>query len=155
MGTIRLPLPVGLKIESILSKGISKQSLSRSLMQNNMTHITSLGADENDAAYLFQYASEHKSDCITAVEQGYEFKFLTIRGLKNFLQLRYGLIDGVDLIFKEDSLESVKLRKAWLRDIETAITKHWSFTIVDEYGSSVMGRFTLAQRELQVGTNKE
>ncbi|MBM7693454.1 hypothetical protein JOC77_002894 [Peribacillus deserti] len=152
MSEVRLPLPVGLRIESILSRGITKQSLSQALKKNSYTEIIAQGADEDEAAYLFKYALEHREDCISAVELGYQFKFLTIRGLKKFLILKYDLIEGEDLIFKGTSLEKVRLKKDWLPEIESAITRYWKICISEEAAAKneVTAKFILAQNELQV-----
>ncbi|WP_026695031.1 hypothetical protein [Peribacillus kribbensis] len=143
MTAARLPLPVGLRLEAILSQGITREELILSLKKNQYNELVFRGGNETDLSYFFHYAESQPEECLSAVRDGYSFKFLTIRGLKNFLILKYGLRNGTDLEFHQTYIDRVRLKKKWLPEISSMITSLWTFTILqeDEEQESVLVRF--------------
>ncbi|MDN4075520.1 hypothetical protein [Fictibacillus terranigra] len=86
----QLPMPAGLRIEHTKAAGIDNEPLFRALKEKDREALQPAGEDL-DWDYIFSYTEDHEEDVKEAIHHGYEFKFLTINGLRIYLQLRFSL----------------------------------------------------------------
>ncbi len=126
----RLPMPAGLRIELSRAAGLDNETLFRALKEKDVKVLQPAGEDL-DWEYMFSYAEQHEEEVKAAIYHGYEFKFLTINGLRNYLKIRFGFEDGHDFEINEEGIVSLEMSAEDVKELEGALPGHWILSTLD------------------------
>lgn len=120
-------MPVGLLIEAAIAGGIAGERLIEVIKRKNLDALRHIGKEESSWAYLFEYAEQNGDTLVSAIQNGYTYKFITIRGLLNLLKTKYSLIENEDFLMNEFSIE-LNLKDEQLDFLRSRIPNQWDFT---------------------------
>jgi hypothetical protein len=124
---VRLPQPVGLRLEALKASGLSDHAIIRALQRADAETLRRVVPEEPwDWDILLRFAESDWDDCVRAIREGYVYRYLTIRGLKHLLRYRYRLKEGEDYLDRGTHLEQVKLNPRDLPSLRATLSAHWS-----------------------------
>ncbi|MCQ6266805.1 hypothetical protein M1K46_14200 [Fictibacillus sp. WQ 8-8] len=126
----RLPMPAGLRIELSRAAGLDNETLFRALKEKDVKALRPAG-ENLDWEYMFSYAEQHEEEVKVAIYHGYEFKFLTINGLRNYLKICFGFKDGHEFDVSEEGVFSLKINAEDVKELEGALPGHWNLSTLD------------------------
>ncbi|WP_409288577.1 hypothetical protein [Peribacillus sp. SCS-37] len=148
MSAVRLPMPAALQLEKMKAAGAPNDVLIHAVKSHDFTYLADYVNDIYSVSYFKDYAGKHINECITAIEHGYQFKFLTFNGLKNYLIIRFALQENIDFFLTGASIENVILHRDWIAELKRTIPGLWTIemTADDNPGSEiVMAKFILSE----------
>lgn len=122
----KLSMPAGLLLEAAFAGGICGDQLIEVLKKKDLRALKHIGKKETSWVNLFHYAEENWDSVVEAVQFGYTFKFITIRGLLNLLQTRFGFIEDQDFSAADSYIE-LNLQNEQLDFLQSRIPKQWQF----------------------------
>ncbi|MFC0186675.1 hypothetical protein ACFFJY_00150 [Fictibacillus aquaticus] len=134
MSKVKLPMPAGLILERAAAKGLAGAVLADAVRYKNRPAFQETGISEESIDFIFEYGSENMEICENAILQGYEFKFLSIRGLQNFLIARLGLEEGKDFTISETHLDRVVIPAEKYQGVRETIPGNWVFAELEQSG---------------------
>lgn len=126
MKMVKLPMPVGLLIEAAVAGGVDGDLLIDVIRNKNMKALNHIGKEETSWLNFFQYADENWGNVVQAIQTGYSFKFITIRGLLNLIQTRFAFKENEDFILG-DSWMALNLTQSQLEFLISRIPNQWEF----------------------------
>ncbi|KZE66090.1 hypothetical protein AWM68_06860 [Fictibacillus phosphorivorans] len=124
---VKLSMPIGLLIESAIAGGVTGERLIEVIKTKNIEALRHIGKEESSWAYLFEYAEQNGDTLVSAIQNGYTYKFITIRGLLNLLKTKYSVIEHEDFLMNEFSIE-LNLKDEQLDFLRSRIPSQWNFT---------------------------
>lgn len=125
MTKTKLPQPVAIRIEIARAGGLSDEALIQWIDRGDTAALQPLGPEWLTWDILTEYAEQHGDDLRKAIREGYEFKFLTIRGLIHYLLYRFGLREQADYRLNGSVLEGVALPREDVRRLRETIPAYW------------------------------
>ncbi len=126
MTTGKLSQPYALRIEILRAYGITDQELIDAFKEGDISRFQALAEGKVDFTPLLEFSRDNWEEFVQAVQHGYEIKFSTFNGIKNFLSCKFGQEAERDYVDTGESLEKLKLKDkdvAWLRSV---LSKNWS-----------------------------
>lgn len=123
---VKLPMPAGLLLEAAIAGGVSDQHLLDVLQKKDLQALQHIGKEDSSWAYLFQFSEENWDTITQAVKDGYTFKFITIRGLQNFMQTRFSFMEDKDFRV-EDQLIQLHLLDSQIKVLRSRVPVQWKF----------------------------
>ncbi|MBA2939490.1 hypothetical protein HZF08_14335 [Paenibacillus sp. CGMCC 1.16610] len=130
MPKVKLPQPIGVRIEAARAYGISGTELTEILRSGDFNRLKNAVLDDWTWDSLFEYAASRREECEEAILHGYSFTFITIRGLKTYLKYRFGLVEDQDFSSSEYGVEQLRLNQEELVQLrETIPDVHWHIVV--------------------------
>ncbi|MFE1244282.1 hypothetical protein ACFW35_09145 [Fictibacillus sp. NPDC058756] len=123
---VKLSMPAGLLLEAAIAGGVDGDHLIDVIRNKNISALHHLGKEENSWLNFFRYAEENWEDIVLAVNKGYMFKFITIRGLQNLLQTRFSFKEEEHFKIGDSWLE-LSLNESQLKFLQCRIPNQWAF----------------------------
>ncbi|WP_409298443.1 hypothetical protein V1498_09190 [Peribacillus sp. SCS-26] len=144
MSAVRLPMPAAIQLEKLKAAGAPNDILIHAVKSRCFTYLSDYVNDISAVSFFEDYAGKHQIDCITAIEHGYQFKFLTINGLKNYLIIRFALKENIDFFISDACIDRVKLQRIWLPELKRTVPDLWSIEITDDHPGSenILAKFS-------------
>jgi hypothetical protein len=124
---VKLSMPVGLLIEAAIAGGVAGEQLLDVLRTKNMEALRHIEKEEKSWGNLFVFAEENWETIVSAIHDGYTFKFITIRGLVNLLQTTFKLIENKEYKMNESGID-LKLSDDQLDFLRSRIPDQWVFS---------------------------
>ncbi|MFG6495132.1 hypothetical protein P8610_07220 [Fictibacillus sp. UD] len=124
---VKLSMPVGLLIESAIAGEVTGERLIEVIKTKNIEALRHIGKEESSWAYLFEFAEQNWDTIVSAIQNGYTFKFITIRGLLNLIKTKYSLIETEDFLMTEFGID-LNLKDEQLDFLRSRIPNQWNFT---------------------------
>jgi hypothetical protein len=140
MSKAKLPMPAGLILERAAAKGLAGADLADAVRYKNRPAFQDAGISEESIDFIFQFGEENMEACENAILHSYEFKFLSIRGLQNFLIARLGLEEGKDFTFTETHLDRVMIPADKFQGVRETVPGNWVFAELEQSGECVIYR---------------
>ncbi|MFC7370789.1 hypothetical protein ACFQPF_03795 [Fictibacillus iocasae] len=134
MTKVKLPMPAGLILERAAAAGLKGADLADAVRDQNRSAFKEAGISEESIDYILEFGAQNQEVWDSAVYHGYVFKFLSIRGLQNFLIARLGLKEGEDFVFYETFLDSVRIPADSLSSLKETVPGNWMFTVIGNRG---------------------
>ncbi|MCS7464160.1 hypothetical protein N0M98_29075 [Paenibacillus doosanensis] len=125
MSVVKLPQPVGLRIEIARAAGLSDETIIDLIRRKDAETLRRTGPESLPWDILIEHGAERGEELERAIREGYAFTFLTVRGLIHYLLYRFGLKEGADYTRSEGALEGVPLTGAQLSGLRSAIPSFW------------------------------
>ncbi|GAC43457.1 hypothetical protein [Paenibacillus popilliae] len=143
----RLSQNTAILLERARRKGYTDVQLLRIIRSGDVSELTQV----NEAGYSYDgfltYAAEHGESLEQAVTKGYRMTFNTMNGLRIWLEMRFGIAEGVDFIQGEGKYTGLTLSEADLDALHFALAANW--IILEEAEASGPKRtVTLAVRRM-------
>lgn len=126
-----LPQPYALRLEMIRAKGIEVAAVLELLERNNAAEWQQRVNSELQWDGFAEYVREHADEVKQAYFEGYRFKFMTVGGLRNLLQIKFGLQAGQDYGFDESGnrFSGVKLKAEDYHNLRVLAPDYWEIFI--------------------------
>ncbi|WP_208559290.1 hypothetical protein [Marinilactibacillus kalidii] len=124
-------------IERLLSKGISKESLIQSIYAHTLNQYQS-EEDSYDYAALDTAVQGKESLYEAAITDGYVVSYLTINGLKNLLEIKFGFQASRDYTLQDAKLEKLVVTRAQFDAITLLVGRVWTVQLTSEPSSDTM-----------------
>ncbi|MDM5316279.1 hypothetical protein QUF49_09760 [Fictibacillus sp. b24] len=124
---VKLSMPVGLLMESAIAGGVTGERLIEVIKTKNIEALRHIGKEESSWAYLFEFAEQNWDTVVSAIQNGYTFKFITIRGLLNLIKTKYSLIETEDFLMTDFGID-LNLKDEQLDFLRSRIPNQWNFT---------------------------
>ncbi|WP_282939703.1 hypothetical protein [Paenibacillus sp. RC67] len=124
----RLPQPVGIRLEIARAGGLSNEELLDAIYRKDIDALQTLGPEQLPWDILIQYAEQNGHELEQAILDGYEFKFLTVRGLIHYLRYRFGLKEQVDYRAVDGALEGIRLSRSDVALLQATIPAFWQIS---------------------------
>ncbi|WP_028550132.1 hypothetical protein [Paenibacillus sp. UNC451MF] len=128
---VRLPQPVGIRLEIARAGGLSDEALISVIHRKDTAALQQLGPEQLTWDILTQYGEENREELKQAILDGYEFKFLTVRGLIHYISYRFGLKEQVDYQAVEGALEGLKLTRSNVALLQATIPAFWQISVIE------------------------
>jgi hypothetical protein len=123
---VKLSMPAGLLLEAAIAGGIDGDHLIDVIRNKNISALSHIGKEEASWLNFFHYADENWEDIVLAVNNGYMFKFITIRGLQNLLHIKFSFKEEEHFKIGDSCLELI-LNKSQLKFLQSRIPNQWAF----------------------------
>ncbi|SDM46132.1 hypothetical protein SAMN04488137_0245 [Fictibacillus solisalsi] len=124
MKATKLPMPAGMRIEQARAAGLEDETLFQALKNKDLSLLNAAGK-ELDWEYLFSYTEQHEEQIKSAIFYGYQFKFLTINGLRNLLETRFALIEEKDFKLTNTGVTILEMSVEDAKELEHVLDGHW------------------------------
>lgn len=122
---IRLPQPIALYLEFMLSNGISADQLMKMNDKNDFSKLHTLQHPFLTPDNFIEFFMQHEEEIKGALSKGYEMKFTTFKGLVNFISTKYQLTAGEDFHVGTNELDKIPLRKTDADELQRIIASSW------------------------------
>lgn len=120
----KVSLMVAYLIESPLAKGMERQTLLEYVQQEK-------AAELNDFVRRFEYNDlieaykENPENITSAIQSGYQVKFVTLGGVKNLLGMKFALEEEKDFEATKDSVLNIPLTKNQFAIVREMLSSNW------------------------------
>lgn len=110
-----ISLPIAYMIETLRSQGISNSDILHQIKQRDITPWVHMN-EHFDFTELLKIADEDQEAFTSILLDGYQIKFITIRGLQTLLELKFQLIEGRDYQRTDKGIKDLHIKEdAWLQ----------------------------------------
>ncbi|WP_052036029.1 hypothetical protein [Tumebacillus flagellatus] len=134
--TVKLNQPTALRLEQLRAKGFADADILAHLRSGDLAPFQqALGEDVEFTALLDSYHA-NPEDFAQALANGYELSFISIFGVKNLLNARYGLVAGRDYPDSDESLEDIQLSLEGANWLKSTLSKNWRVLDLDKTAES-------------------
>lgn len=124
---LQLPLPIALLLENCRTSGKSDDEIIACIRKRDFSSLLEYVADPMmDFEERSKLADEMVIDWNEVIQNGYEFGFLHLNGLKKLLRFRFNLNADQDYVQAGMSLQHLKLNEQELSAIRALIHRQWS-----------------------------
>jgi len=128
---VGLPQPVGIRLEIARAGGLSGEALIEAIHRKDSDTLKALGPERLPWDILIEYGEQNKDELEQAILDGYEFKFLTVRGLIHYLLYRFGLKEQEDYEASEGALEGLRLSRSSIAVLQATIPAFWQISEIE------------------------
>ncbi|RYL94329.1 hypothetical protein EWI07_05750 [Sporolactobacillus sp. THM7-4] len=125
-------------IETLRSKGVTNKELIAKVLSGDVTPWKYL-SDHFDFTQLIVLAHRNPGNFEKMINQGYTVKFVTFKGVKNLLKLKFNKNEGRDYRIKDYTFTDLILNNRELVQLEQILSKNWRLIKVgtDYHGEKV------------------
>ncbi|MBO0993407.1 hypothetical protein [Bacillus sp. SD088] len=110
-----ISLPIAYMIETLRSQGISDAEILNHIKRKDVTPWVHIN-ERFDFNELIELADQDQEAFTSIIKDGYQIKFITIRGLQTLLKLKFQLIEGRDYQLTNKGIKKLHIKKdAWLQ----------------------------------------
>ncbi|GIN74700.1 hypothetical protein J14TS2_51750 [Bacillus sp. J14TS2] len=110
-----ISLPIAYMIETLRNQGISDAEILNQIKRKDITPWSHVN-ERFDFDELIKLADQDQDAFTSIIEDGYQIKFITIRGLQTLLKLKFQLIEGRDYQLTGKGIKELHIKKdAWLQ----------------------------------------
>lgn len=146
---VRLPQPVGIRLEIARAGGLSGEALIDAIHRKETDTLKALGPERLPWDILIEYGEQNKDELEQAILDGYEFKFLTVRGLIHYLLYRFGLKEQEDYEASEGALEGLRLSRSSIAVLQATIPAFWQISEIEPKGEERSSTASTYNHEFQ------
>lgn len=122
---VKVPQPVGIRLEIARAGGLTEEALIEAIRDKRIESLQRVGPEQLPWDILIEYGEQYPAELERAIREGYEFKFLTIRGLTSYLHYRFGLKEPSDYRIVDEALEGIRLNASDIALLEATIPAFW------------------------------
>lgn len=102
-------------IETLRGQGVSNTEILNQIKRKDVTPWVHIN-EHFDFNELIKLADQDQESFTSIIEDGYQIKFITIRGLQTLLKLKFQLIEGRDYQLTNKGIKELHIKKdAWLQ----------------------------------------
>ncbi|GAF13319.1 hypothetical protein JCM19045_2559 [Bacillus sp. JCM 19045] len=127
-------------LETLLAKGMTEEKLLLHVENHDAEALNSF--DQTfDYSDLIEATTEDPSLIKSAIESGYQVKFMSTFGIKRLLLLKYGIEDGADYTMGEARFDGLHLSETQLHEFGAMLSPNWklfSEKKQDNYGVTIV-----------------
>ncbi|MBY6035841.1 hypothetical protein KUV80_04220 [Fictibacillus nanhaiensis] len=142
----KLSMPTGLLLEAAISGGVAGDKLVEVLLKKDLESLKHIGKEETSWRNLFQFAENNWESIVDAIQNGYSFKFITVRGLQNLLQTRFAFIENQDFQLNESGI-NLELKNDQLEFLRSRVPTQWQFIKHEHENGKYNYRAVLSQTQ--------
>lgn len=133
---IKLPQPVALKTELALAMGLAPDELLSIAEQQDWDKLPELPEDRGTWQGWIDFAIGSLDALRTALSRGYRISFTTIGGVRQLLDIKWGLEAGKDYTAGEDYADAVPLAPEQAELLQRLITVPWEMVAAETAAAS-------------------
>lgn len=127
-------------LETLFSKGIKKEAFIQAMKEKTIDQYVEYD-DSFDYTRLSNSVAGKETIFEEAIKNQYTISYLTIGGLRNLLEIKYGFSDPKDYTLYDQKLEGLTIHTNQLEEIKTLVQSAWS---VLETGKNPDGSVTIS-----------
>lgn len=134
----KLPQPVALKTELALALGLSTDELLKLIDREEWSRLPELPEGRGTWEGWIDFARNSASQLKSALLEGYRISYTTIGGVRQLLEIKWGLEAGKDYTAGENYAAGVPLAEEQVAQLQQLITVPWE--IAAEQAADLPGR---------------
>jgi hypothetical protein len=127
MGTKKITLMEAYMIETLRSNGISNMELLTQLEQGDSSSWERINPNYNYGELISLYQQD-KNAFTSILAEGYQVKFITIRGLQGLLELKFKKTVGKDYTLTDEGMKQLKVDKGEFETLKQFLSQNWTIT---------------------------
>lgn len=128
MGINKITLPVAYMIETLRSNGISDQELLTQVENQDVSPWKELNT-HFDFNELVKLAAQDQNAFDSIILDGYEVKFVTIKGVQTLLNLKFEKIQERDYLLTDKGITGLHIEDQQLSTLRQMLSTNW---VIDE-----------------------
>lgn len=110
-----ISLPIAYMIETLRSQGISNSDILSQIEKKDVTPWVHIN-EHFDFNQLLKLADQDQEALTSIIEDGYQVKFITIKGLQTLLKLKFQLVEGRDYQLTDKGIKDLHIKEdVWLK----------------------------------------
>ncbi|MCY9660051.1 hypothetical protein P5G65_04225 [Paenibacillus chondroitinus] len=140
MSVVKLPQPYALRLEMISAKGYLKTEITEIVVRYKEAELKELVRSDVDWKGFVTYRDEHLETLLSAINDGYQFSFITFGGIKNLLAIKFNKLEGADYDIVESSFLNLTLSPEQFQLLRFLVPNHWNMSLtpfVSETGEEI------------------
>ncbi|MGG0670315.1 hypothetical protein ABE073_17520 [Lederbergia citrisecunda] len=128
MGTTnKVTLMEAYMIETLRSNGISNEELLTQLEQGDSSSWVRINPNYSYGDLISLYQQD-KNAFTSILTEGYQVKFITIRGLQGLLELKFKKTAGKDYTLTDEGMKQLKVDEGELETLKQFLSQNWTIT---------------------------
>lgn len=126
----KITLPTAYMLETLRSSGVANEEILTNIEKKDIQSWESIN-DRFDFNKLVDFAHQDLEAFKSIVSEGYEVKFITIKGLQNLLRLKFDFTQDQDYEVTETGISNLQLDESQLLIIKQMLSKNCKIFIED------------------------
>lgn len=124
MGNHKISLMEAYMIETLRNNGISNEELLTQLEQEDSSSWERINSNYNYSDLISLYHQD-KHAFTSILAEGYQVKFITIRGLQGLLELKFKKTAGTDYTLTDEGMKHLKVNESELEMLNQFLSQNW------------------------------
>lgn len=126
----KVTLPTAYMLETLRSMGISNEEILEKIKDRDVSSWKELDS-HFDFTQLVELAKDNGSAFESIVKDGYQVKFVTVRGVENLLRLKFGKVVERDFTMTEKGVTGLELSAEQLATFSKLLSSNWHIEEID------------------------